>query len=199
VQFLTTGEAAKICGVKVNTIKRWIKSGLIAGIQTPGGHWRIPGDEFDRFLQGYGLERSQQDEPSRILIIDDDPLMHEFINHAVEAAAIGATVENAYDGYSGLLQIGHIKPHLLVLDIMLPEINGLEIISRLRAQEALGRDMRILALTGARDRKHITRSLQEAKLDAVLFKPVGMSDLIATVRRLLDHDDKHQTKSVVKR
>lgn len=199
MHFLTTGEAAERCGVKINTIKRWIRAGLIKAVQTPGGHWRIPASEFDRFLQQQGMAQSRPArpaEPARVLIVDDDPLMHEFVNYAVEASVSGASVEHAYDGYSGLLMTGLFRPHLLVLDIMLPEINGLEIISRLREHEQLGGEMRILALTGANERKHVTRRLKEAQLDAVLFKPVGIGELTGTVGRLLGYEADGQAGGV---
>jgi len=93
---------------------------------------------------------------------------------------------SAYDGYAGLVQIGLIRPHLLILDIMLPEINGLEMIRRLREQPEPGRNMRILAITGARDSKLVVRKLKEAAPDAILFKPMGVQDILRTSARLLD-------------
>lgn len=51
MHYLTTGEAARYCSVGVNTIKRWIQSGDLAAVVTPGGHKRTPQADFVRFLR----------------------------------------------------------------------------------------------------------------------------------------------------
>jgi|GEM_PF-1216308 len=189
MKYLTTGEAADICGVQVNTIKRWIRAKEIDAIQTPGGHWRIPRDTFIQFLNAYRIQAPdtllEPREKHRILVVDDDPGIHVFVRGAMEMAPFPNTVDEAYDGYTGLIKIGLIRPRLLVLDIMLPEINGLEMIQRLKAQAGLQENMSILVLTGARDRALVVRKLKEAAPDAILFKPVGVEELLQTATRLV--------------
>ena len=189
MDYLTTGEAARICGVRVNTIKRWIQKGSIEAVLMPGGHWRIPKQAFVRFLNAWKIPvpmaLQRKEEATRILIVDDDPQIHDLVRGAMDLAPFFCDVSSAYDGYAGLVQIGLIRPQLLVLDIMMPEINGLEMIQRLKSQPELGEDMRILALTGARDRKLVVRKLKEAGPDAILFKPVGIQELLETSERLL--------------
>jgi len=189
MKYLTTGKAADICGVQVNTIKRWIRAKEIDAIQTPGGHWRIPRDAFIGFLNTYHIPTPdtllEPREKHRILVVDDDPGIHMFIREAMKMAPFPNTVDEAYDGYTGLVKIGLMRPRLLVLDIMLPEINGLEMIQRLKAQPGLQENMSILVLTGARDRTLVMRKLKEAAPDAILFKPVGVQELLQTAARLI--------------
>ncbi len=189
MDYLTTGEAARICGVRVNTIKHWIHKGSIEAVLTPGGHWRIPRQAFVRFLHTWQIPTptalQEKKEATRILIVDDDPQTHDLVRGAMDLAPFSCEVSSAYDGYAGLVQIGLIRPQLLVLDIMMPEINGLEMIQRLKKQPELGEGMRILALTGAQDRKLVVRKLREAGPDAILFKPVGIQEFLQTSERLL--------------
>ena len=189
MDYLTTGEAARICGVRVNTIKRWIQKESIEAVLTPGGHWRIPKQAFMRFLHTWQIpvpmRLNRGETNTRILIVDDDPQIHDLVRGAMDLAPFLCEVSSAYDGYAGLVQIGLIRPQLLVLDIMMPEINGLEMIQRLKNQPELGEGMRILALTGARDRRLVVRKLKEAGPDATLFKPVGIQELLETSERLL--------------
>jgi len=187
--YLTTGEAADICGVRTNTIKSWIRKGDLKGVMLPGGHWRIPKQTFVHFLQAWNIPVPEPllrgEAPARILAVDDDPQAHEFIRGAMEVAQYPTEVYTESDGYSGLIQIGRIQPQLLVLDIMMPGINGLEFIHRLKAQPELSGTMRILVLTGAKDGRLLMRKLKEAGPDEILFKPVGVQHFTKTVGRLL--------------
>jgi len=187
--YLTTGEAADICGVQTNTIKSWIRKGDLKGVMLPGGHWRIPKQPFVHFLQTWNIPVPEPllrgEAPARILAVDDDPQIHEFIRGAMEVVQYPTEVYTESDGYSGLIQIGRLQPQLLVLDIMMPEINGLELIHRLKAQPELAGNMRILAFTGAKDRRLVVRKLKEARPDEILFKPVDAQYFIEIVSRLL--------------
>ncbi|MDQ6958936.1 MAG: response regulator [Mariprofundaceae bacterium] len=189
MKYITTGEAAEICGVRVNTIKRWIKAKEIDAIRTPGGHWRITRDAFIRFLNAYHIQAPdallEPQEKHRILVVDDDPGIQMFVRDTMEMAPFPNTVDEALDGYTGLVKIGLIRPRLLVLDIMMPEINGLEVLQRLKAEPELWENMSILVLTGAQDHTLLVRKLKEAGPDAILFKPVGVQELLQTVTRLI--------------
>jgi excisionase family DNA binding protein len=189
--FLTTGKAAKICGVRVNTIKNWIQNGSLHAIKTPGGHWRIPQDAFLEFVARHSipLPQSMMDqattlEQRRILIVDDEPTVHDLIVGALDLSPFNYEVLSVYDGCSGLMQVGLFRPHVLILDIMMPEINGLEVIHRLKHQsENLG-GMKILAITAATDRFLVMKKLEAAGPDAILPKPLKLDVLVDTVERL---------------
>lgn len=186
--FITTGKAAEICGVGVNTIKNWIKNGHLQAIQLPGGHWRIPRGEFERFLEGMGLPGSNGCAGApRVLVIDDDTHVHEFVREACELCC-DAEVELAFaeDGLAGLIEIGRFRPQLLVLDIMMPGINGLELIQRIKADVARYGDIKILAMTGAQEKRLVMHRLRQAAPDAVLLKPVSVADFSATLSGLVE-------------
>jgi len=189
MDYLTTGEAAKACGVRINTIKHWIQKGNFEAVLTPGGHWRILKPSFEDFLRTWNanvLQPQQHTEAMRILIVDDDPQIHDLVHGAMALSRYPCDISSAYDGYAGLIQIGLMRPQLLVLDIMLPEINGLEIIRRLKDQPDLRKNMRILALTGAQDRKLVVNKLKAAAPDAILFKPAGIQELLNISELLLE-------------
>lgn len=191
---MTTGKAARICGVGLNTIKSWIRSGHIQAIQLPSGHWRISAAELDRFLASAGQQSSTEEscaapalraEPFRILVVDDDPHIHAFVEDACMVGGINAEFVFAHDGYAGLIEIGRFSPHLLVLDIMMPEINGLELIQRVKKDAGLAGTMSTLVLTGAQDRRLVMHQISKAGPDAILHKPVAVPMLVETIRSLL--------------
>lgn len=190
--YLTTGKAAKHCGVRINTIKRWIQQGRIPAVQTPGGHWRIPGDEFEQFMSQYAqLDAASAhpimgQAPCNILVIEDDPVMCELVKDALEMLETPCEVHVAHDGYSGLVQAGLLLPDVLVLDIMLPEIDGTEVIRRLKSIPELREKTAIVVLTGHPDRNQVQQDLRGVRPDAVMFKPVDMHTLVQTVQSLLE-------------
>jgi len=184
--YLTTGEAAKACGVKLNTIKNWIRNGKITAIQTPGGHWRIPRASFMAFMETFSTPAPLSDSSSptaarRILVVDDDIAAHELIIAALQMHGDGYEIHSAHDGYSGLIEIGRLQPDLILLDIMMPDINGLEIIHRLKAADSPLPNARVIAITAASDRRLVINRIRQSGVDALLFKPLDIEALLDAV------------------
>jgi len=189
--YITTGEAAKACGVKLNTIKNWIRNGDITAIRTPGGHWRIPQSAFMAFLDTFNTPTTPSDinsdvDAKRILIIDDEISAHELVTGALEAHCPDYSLYSAHDGYSGLMEIGRLQPDLILLDIMMPDINGLQIIQRLKADKSPLPEARIIAITAASDRRLVVNRIRQSGIDALLFKPLDITALVKAVRHVLE-------------
>jgi excisionase family DNA binding protein len=186
-QYLTSGEAARICGVHINTIKSWVRKGKIEAIMSPGGRWRIQTSSLQKFVQDNGMSMPDEftERPQKILVVDDDLAVFELVRGAMKLSLLPCEIFCAGDGYSGLIKVGEVKPDLLILDIMMPEINGLEVLQRLHANPELAAGMRIVVLTGAKDSKLIMQNIESISPDAVLFKPVGVMQLLETIQGLL--------------
>jgi len=188
--YLTTGEAARLCGVRLNTIKNWIRNGDVPAIRTPGGHWRIPRAGFLAFMKRMGMPVPAEAEPKshgrpRILIIDDELSAHELMSGILSMELPDCEIHSAFDGYTGLIEIGKHQPDLILLDIMMPEINGLEIIHRLKQPDSPMPDARIIAVTAASDRKLVVNRIRAAGPEALLFKPIDAATFTRTVLRVL--------------
>jgi two-component system response regulator MprA len=116
----------------------------------------------------------------RILVIDDEHKIVDFIRRGL--AYEGYTVDIAYDGESGLVQARHDAPDLVILDVMMPGLDGLEVCRRLRASERS--DVPILMLT-AKDAVPDRVAGLDAGADDYLVKPFAFDELLARVRALL--------------
>lgn len=187
MHYVTTGEAANMLGVGLNTIKRWIASGDLQGIRTLGGHWRIPDLELQDFMQAHGMLTLARDKkaPTRVLIVDDTPSVCSLLSAVLEQANFPSDVKCAHDGCTGLIQIGSWQPDVLVLDILMPGINGLDVLRRLRNDSELLGNMAIVVITSAFDQPEIMRAVRRAKPDAVLPKPVDAQQFLATISACL--------------
>lgn len=180
--YMTTGEAAHMLGVGLNTIKRWINNGEMRGVCTPGGHWRIPKDELHKFMEKHGMliPDSDQSTPARVLIVDDDPATCMLLGAMLEQIEVPPDVQCAHDGYTGLMRIGAWQPDVLVLDILMPGINGLEVLRRIRTSPELD-DMSIIVITSSFDQPGVMQAVRSAKVAAMLPKPVDTRRFLETI------------------
>jgi two-component system, chemotaxis family, chemotaxis protein CheY len=119
----------------------------------------------------------------RILLVDDVPAVRLSIRAALEAA--GYRIMEAADGKEALSLLDSQAVDLIVTDLWMPNLDGVELLKRLRASNA---DVRVIAISGGGMRKPIDVSAALAQTwgaDAVLYKPFDNEDLVAEVRRLL--------------
>ena len=182
---ITTQEAADHCRVSLPTLKRWIDAGSLAAFRTPGGHRRILLDEFQRFLSAEGLppypEPTDEGTGQRILIADDNPGTVAVLLEALTDDPRGFALASATDGYDALVKVGGFKPTVLVLDVLMPGLNGIEVCRRLRAGRETAR-IRILGITG---QPTLIPDLLAAGADACLAKPWRLEELRSELDRLL--------------
>ena len=180
----TTGEIAGFCDVTINAVKKWIASGKLDAFRTPGGHYRVNRNNFLDFVGRYKLDIKERifPEKKRVLIIDDEREVVEFIKGALEAMGDGFLIETAGDGYEALIKVGDFKPELLVLDLRMPKIDGFEVCRRIKGDEKT-KEIKVLAVTayGRDDMDEIMR----CGADYCLSKPIKLKDFQRNVQRLL--------------
>ena len=180
-RYLTTGDAAKACGVSLVAVKKWIRQGKLRAIRTPGGHFRIPADEFEQFRAEYRFGAGNH-RRRRILVVDDEPDIVAIITETLRVDPRWE-IAAAANGYDGLLRVGTFRPDLLVLDLRMPRLDGLEVCRRVKSDDTT-RAVKILAISGFGGEGARDEALG-AGADAFLAKPFFTRQLDQEVRRLL--------------
>jgi len=183
-QVFTTGEAAEVCNVSQQTIIRCFDSGRLGGFRVPGSRFRrIPRADLIRFMRDNdipigALERG----PRRILVVDDES---EIVSIVCEVLGADPRYElkSASTGYDAGLLTESFKPHLIVLDYMLPDLNGDLVCQRVKSEEA-SRDTRVLFISGVVEPDEIDR-LKSLGADGFLKKPFDITELVQSVSDLL--------------
>lgn len=180
----TSGEVAGFCDVTINSVKKWIAAGKLSAFRTPGGHYRVNRDEFESFVGKYKLDVKERIFPVRrkVLIIDDERDIVEYIKAAIETMQIGCVVEIAYYVYDALIKVGDFKPELMILDLRMPRIDGFEVTKRIKG-DAATKGIKILAVT-AYGNEDVDKVLQ-CGADACLTKPLKLKEFQKNVQRLL--------------
>jgi excisionase family DNA binding protein len=181
MKFLTTGQIAEACQVTIPTVKRWIGEGHLSAFRTAGGHYRITDEEFKRFQTAHKIPGPIEGLP-RILIIDDDLKLLESLVEALSWDQ-GYKVESAQDGYEGLIKVGTFHPHLLILDLRMPGLDGFHVCRKVKA-DPVAHATKILAMTAYPEENARARIL-EAGADSFLEKPFQLAELKGEVARLV--------------
>jgi len=181
----TTGEAAQLCKVSQQTIIRCFDSGRLQGFRVPGSKFRrIPRDELIRFMKENDIPTDVLDSGRRrILAVDDDPQIVELFEDLLSRDG-RFDVQTAATGYDAGMLTESFRPHLMILDYMLPDVNGNIVCQRIRDNAEL-RDTRILFVSGVVNRSEI-EELLESGGDAFLKKPFNVTTLLGEIERLLE-------------
>jgi len=178
----TTFEAAKICHVTHHSIKNWIKQGLIKASRTPGGHYRILEKDLDAFREQYDMfPRDKGPSKKRVMVVDDDPDALAMIERILTDEGFELIkVSNATEVG---LKAAQMVPDLILLDFLMPDINGFEVSKALRANEST-QSIPIMAVTCLSKEKDIER-IFACGADEYLAKPFKIDDLLKKVRDLV--------------
>jgi len=184
---LTVFKASKHCKVSSKTIINWIEAGHINAYKTVGGHRRIKRPDLEEFMRKQGIpipNVEMKDERKRILVVDDDPIIVETIVQALEEDEYDYDVISASDGFEAGLQVNHFHPHLMILDIMMPDIKGNEVCRKVKSNE-LTRDTKIVVLSAYLDEEKF-KEMKAHGADVCFSKPLPLPQLKEEVARLLE-------------
>jgi excisionase family DNA binding protein len=184
-EVFTTGEAAEICKVSQQTIIRCFDSGRLQGYRVPGSKFRrIPRAELLRFMKANEIPTDAlESKTKRILIVDDD---REIADLLVDVLSRDDRfdVQTAGTGYDAGLQTEKFRPHLVLLDYMLPDINGNLVCERIKANPDLA-DTRIIIVSGVVNQQEI-EALSDSGADDFIKKPFNIEQLIIRIEQLLE-------------
>lgn len=181
----TTGEAAKICKVSQQTIIRCFDSGQLKGFRVPGSRFRrIPRDVLFKFMKDNGIPTDALESGKRrALVVDDDEELVELIRDVIESDN-RFEVRTANNGFEAGMTVKEYRPDIIVLDVMLPDINGKEVCELVRSDSTLD-DVQIICISGMVEADKI-KDLKAAGANEFMQKPFEVDALIERVYKLLD-------------
>jgi excisionase family DNA binding protein len=177
----TTHEISRLLQVNPRSVINWIEQSLLPSYRTPGGHRRIRRDDLLAFLRKHQIPTpaSLVDGTFNILIVDDEEEIAGMLKTYFQQQG-GYEVASASDGITALIEVGRIKPDLLILDIMIPGVDGVEVCRRIKANPA--NKTAIIAISGVDTSE---KNILQAGADAFMLKPVDLDKLHIEARRLL--------------
>jgi excisionase family DNA binding protein len=184
-QVFTTGEAAEVCKVSQQTIIRCFDSGRLKGFRVPGSRFRrIPREELLRFMRTNDIPTDTlRSGKKRVLVVDDDAQIVElFVD--VLARDSRFEVRTASCGYEAGAQSVQFKPDLMILDYMLPDLNGDKVLASVRESKDLTHT-KVILVSGVVQQDEVDR-LIKLGADAFVKKPFNIEKLMARIETLLE-------------
>ncbi|MBN2287726.1 MAG: response regulator [Candidatus Glassbacteria bacterium] len=178
---LTPRELAELCGVSPDTVRSWCFRKQINFATTPGGHKRFRRQDVLEFLKarGFPLPQTGKLSPIRVLVVDDDDAFRNSLVGALQKE-VAFNVKEASDGYEAGRMIGEFQPDVLILDLVMPGIDGFKVCRNIRASEKSDQ-IKIIVVTGFPD-EDMFQGAREAGADECLAKPVEIESLIELIR-----------------
>jgi excisionase family DNA binding protein len=177
-EWLTLGEAARYLGVAQSTIRKWSDKGRVRAFYTPGRHRRYRREDLDAFLDSSGPEASAG---PLVLIVDDDETVREYVRLNLEAE--GYNVREAGNAEEGLTVLEESQPDLVLLDVMMPQVDGWEMLQRLHERHGEGA-VPVVMFSGKVDEPGADEAAQRGA-QGFIGKPFDPGQLIEKTKQLL--------------
>jgi len=180
----TTGEAAAVCRLSQQTIIRCFDNGQLQGFRVPGSKFRrIPRDAIIKFMKENGIPLDGLDSDKiRVLVVDDDPEIVELFVDVLDADG-RFEVATAQTGYDAGVMTQQFRPDVVVLDYMLPDVNGNVVCKTIRDNPELS-DIKILIISGVVNPAEVDR-LMEAGADEFIKKPFNIEKVVERMLELV--------------
>ncbi|HSC49762.1 MAG TPA: response regulator [Gaiellaceae bacterium] len=177
-EWLTLGQAARYLGVAQSTIRKWSDNGRVRVYKTPGRHRRYRRDDLDAFLERSGPEARRGPV---VLIVDDDDRLREYVRVNLEME--GYTVREAGSAEEGMRVLDDSRPDLILLDVMMPQVDGWEMLQRIHDRHGVGA-VPVVMFSGKVDERAAGEAAERGA-QGFIGKPFDPRELIAQTKQLL--------------
>jgi excisionase family DNA binding protein len=182
-EWLTLGQAAKYLGVAQSTMRKWSDLGRVSAFYTPGGHRRYRRSDLDQFLDRSGptSTASSSTRGPLVLIVDDDERLREYVRVNLEAE--GYFVREAGSAEEALSALGQESPDLILLDVMMPQVDGWETLRRIQEHTGVGA-IPVIMFSGQVDERS-AGDAESRGVQGFIGKPFDPHSLIESTKQQL--------------
>ena len=177
--WLTLGQAAKFLGVAQSTIRKWSDQGRVPAFYTPGGHRRYRRRDLELFLDRSGPAGSHGGP--LVLVVDDDPRIREYVRVNLEME--GYSVREAASAEEGLSALDDEPPDLILLDVMMPQVDGWEMLRRVHERHGVGA-IPVIMFSGKVDDESLQTATSRGA-QGFIGKPFNPQQLIESTKQLV--------------
>ncbi|MDX6512935.1 MAG: two-component system, OmpR family, operon response regulator KdpE [Gaiellaceae bacterium] len=180
--WLTLGQAAKYLGVAQSTIRKWSDQGRVPAFYTPGGHRRYRRGDLDVFLERSGPNARSRVGPL-VLVVDDDAGVRALVRANLELE--GYTVREAAGAEEGLAAVEDESPDLILLDVMMPQVDGWEMLRQIQERHGSGAGaIPVVMFSGKVDEEDAENATKRGA-QGFVGKPFDPASLVDQAKRLV--------------
>ena len=174
--FMTTREAAEQLGVALSTIQHWSEKGLLKAWKTGGGHRRIARSSVEALLrQQLELLEAPEEAVPTVLVVDDDLQALKLFQEHFSAHGPALDLKTASNGFEGLVNMGRFRPDVLITDLLMPGMDGFQMIRTLKRLPAFS-DLLIIVVSAIPKAEICEKGISEREMK-VFSKPVPYREI----------------------
>ncbi|MFP2961597.1 MULTISPECIES: response regulator [Myxococcaceae] len=181
-QLYTTHDISRLLQVDPSTVSKWIDRGILMAFRTPGGHRRVRSADLRTFLITHQMPVPEElgSGTVRLLAVDDERPVLDAIKRAFKPFAAQVELQTTTSGVEALLLVSEQKPHGMIIDLNMPDIDGLEVCRRIRARKQM-EGVRLITMTSAHTPEVVEQSKQAGAL-ACMAKPLDVQQVLELFR-----------------
>src|SRR5260370_15395525 len=138
-QLSTTPDMRRLLQVDPSTVSKWIDKGILMAFRTPGGHRRVRSSDLRTFLIAHQMPVPDElgSGMIRLLIVDDEKPVLDGLKRAFKNFGTQVDVTTTTSGVEALLLVSEQKPHGMLVDLNMPDLDGFEVCRRIRVRKQL--------------------------------------------------------------
>ncbi|NOK23112.1 MULTISPECIES: response regulator [Corallococcus] len=181
-QLYTTHDISRLLQVDPSTVSKWIDRGILMAFRTPGGHRRVRSTDLRTFLVTHQMPVPEELGSStvRLLVVDDERPVLDAIKRAFKPHANQVELQTTTSGVEALLLVSEQKPHGMIIDLNMPDIDGIEVCKRIRARKQM-EGVRLITMTSNHTPDVVEQSKQAGAV-ACLPKPLDVTQVMELFR-----------------
>lgn len=177
-QLYTTHDISRLLQVDPSTVSKWIDRGILLAFRTPGGHRRVRAGDLRAFLIQHQMPVPDElgSGAIKLVIVDDEKPVLEAMKRAFKPFAAQVELVTTTSGVEAVLLVSEQRPHGLLIDLNMPDLDGLEVCRRIRSRKPLD-GVKIITMTGRHTPDQVEASMK-AGATACLPKPVDVQQVL---------------------
>ena len=181
-QLYTTHDISRLLQVDPSTVSKWIDRGILLAFRTPGGHRRVRSGDLRTFLIAHQMPVPEElgSQIVRLLVVDDEKPVLDAMKRAFKPFANQVELVLTTSGVEALLAVAEQKPHGMLIDLNMPDIDGYEVCRRIRSRKQL-ESVRLITMTARHNQEVVEQSLKAGAI-ACLAKPVDAQQVVDLFR-----------------
>ncbi|RKH42520.1 response regulator [Corallococcus sicarius] len=181
-QLYTTHDISRLLQVDPSTVSKWIDRGILMAFRTPGGHRRVRSTDLRTFLVTHQMPVPEELGSStvRLLVVDDERQTLDAIKRAFKPHANQVELQTTTSGVEALLLVSEQKPHGMIIDLNMPDIDGIEVCKRIRARKQM-EGVRLITMTSLHT-PDVVEASKQAGAVACLAKPLDVTQVMELFR-----------------
>ncbi len=181
-QLYTTHDISRLLQVDPSTVSKWIDRGILLAFRTPGGHRRVRSGDLRSFLIAHQMPVPEElgSQIVRLLVVDDEKPVLDAMKRAFKPYSTQVELALTTSGVDALLAVSEQKPHGMIVDLNMPDIDGLEVVRRIKARKNL-ESVRLITMTARHNQETVEQSLKAGAI-ACLAKPVDAQQVVDLFR-----------------